>query len=91
MSHLDAMSMGSRYPWWWRYGDHVEAENGRRVHTLPLPHTVEGSMRQWQSMDTSVIFSLHMVGRQLPRKEAVASCHTIGNERSRELWGLNSH
>jgi hypothetical protein len=42
MSHLVAMSMGSRHPWWWRYGDHVEADMDKRVHTLPVPHTVEG-------------------------------------------------
>jgi hypothetical protein len=41
MSHLDAMNVGSRYPWW-RYDDHVVAEIGKRVHTLPVPHTVEG-------------------------------------------------
>ncbi len=42
MSHLDAMSMGSRYPWSWRYFDHVEADIDKRFHNLPVPHTVEG-------------------------------------------------
>jgi hypothetical protein len=74
MSHLDAISMGSRYPWWWRYGDHVEAEIDIRVHTLRLPHTVEGGAAAAQKGGIRAM-----------------SCHTISWERSRELWGLNSH
>jgi hypothetical protein len=41
MTHLDTLNMGSRYPWL-RYGDHVVAEIDKGVHTLPVPHTVEG-------------------------------------------------
>ena len=55
------MSMGSRYPWWWRYGDHVEADVDKRVHTLPVPHTVEGGAAAAQKGGSRVV-SHHRLG-----------------------------